>query len=184
MVLHELAHGLVGGGHGGEFCSTYLKLVSGGLPDLPPPPKFRGSEENWPATDAPALESAQWPDLEEAEPEMQSGQRRFLKQLLGPRQAGLYLTRHDIAGLSRALELPAAMGDRYRMLETLFRSANQYELLPALGQQLVQLSAGEEAAYEALAGEYPAWTPYASAWQKRLAAARTLLTKFVARPAS
>ena len=103
---------------------------------------------------------------------------------MGPRQAGLYLTRHDIAGLSRALELPAAMGDRYRMLETLFRSANQYELLPALGQQLVQLSAGEEAAYEALAGEYPAWTPYASAWQKRLAAARTLLTKFVARPAS
>lgn len=27
MVLHELAHGLVGGGHDGRFCSTYLKLV-------------------------------------------------------------------------------------------------------------------------------------------------------------
>lgn len=27
IVLHELAHGLSGGGHGGWFCSTYLQLV-------------------------------------------------------------------------------------------------------------------------------------------------------------
>lgn len=62
------------------------------------------------------------------------------------------------------------------MLETLFRQAGEYELVPALLDQLRQLLAEAEAAYQSWADEYPAWTAYSQAWRKRVTATRDLLT--------
>jgi hypothetical protein len=103
--------------------------------------------------------------------------RPALKRLLTPRQAGFYLTRQDIARLGRTLELPSSMGDRYRMLETLVRAARQYELLPALVEQVGGLIAHIGAGYAALAEEYPAWGVYAAAWQERLVASQATLAE-------
>ena len=93
----------------------------------------------------------------------------LVRHLLTPCQAGLYLAREDIARLSRGLDLPLAVGDRPRMLETLFRQAGEYDLLPALLDRLHHLLHEAGAAYEALATDYPAWTPCAAAWRARLA---------------
>jgi TorA maturation chaperone TorD len=150
------------------------------FPDLPLPPKFRGTEENWPPAEFDPEEGE--PDqlvplsLRDDSQESIPGLRSVLNRLLAPRQAGLYLTRQDIARLGHRLDLPGAMGDRYRMLETLFRSARQYELLPSLVGQLSGLIEQTEADYAALADEYPAWGVYAGAWQNRLRASQTVLT--------
>ncbi len=145
------------------------------FPDLPPPPKFRGTEENWPPAGSKPAEGGE-PFSPPAESQESSpGLRPVLKRLLTPRRAGFYLTRQDIARLGRTLALPGSMGDRYRMLETLVRSAQQYELLPTLVEQLGSLIAQIEAEYAHLAEEYPAWTLYAAAWQGRLAATSTAL---------
>jgi TorA maturation chaperone TorD len=150
------------------------------FPNLPPPPKFRGSEEHWPPAGfepAPGGEAAAPITPPDEPPESIPTLRPILKRLLIPRRAGFYLTRQDIARLGRALELPGSMGDRYRMLETLFRAAQQYELLPALIKQLDGLIAQVEKEYITLAGEYPAWSRYAAAWHERLAATRTSLAE-------
>lgn len=89
--------------------------------------------------------------------------------LLTPCRAGLYLAREDIARLSRGLDLPLAVGDRPRMLETLFRQAGEYDQLPALLDGLRRLLHQAGAACEAWAADYPAWSPYAAAWRARLA---------------
>lgn len=92
----------------------------------------------------------------------------LVRHLLTPCRAGLYLAREDIARLSRGLDLPLAVGDRPRMLETLFRQAGEYDQLPALLDRLRRLLHQAGAAYEAWATDYPAWTPYAAAWRARL----------------
>lgn len=99
----------------------------------------------------------------------------LVRHLLTPCRAGLYLAREDIARLSRDLDLPLAVGDRPRMLETLFRQAGEYDLLPALLDRLRRLLHQAGAAYEAWATDYPAWTPYAAAWRARLAGSREKL---------
>lgn len=138
------------------------------FPDLrPPPPKFRGSEEPWPQPQAALVEPDSLPLAVETG-EFWAGWRPLLKRLLRSRDAGLYLTRTDIAHLGHALALPGALGERYQMLETLFRSAYQYDQLPALAQQLDRLFTQAETTYTALVDEYPAWAVYAAAWRARL----------------
>lgn len=131
------------------------------FPDLPPPPVYRGSDE---------------PPLEvEPEGDDSLGLRRLLSRLLVPREAGLYLSREEIARISRSLDLPVAMGERYRMLETLFRSAGQYELVPALVERLTTRLTETEAAYQQVAEAYPHWQPYAAAWVKRLGETKKMI---------
>lgn len=137
------------------------------FPNLPPPPVYTGSNE--PPPDAPDA-----PDEESTE---SVGLRGVVRRLLTPCQVGLFLTRQDIAQLSQALDLPASMGERFKMLETLFRSARQYDLWPLLLEQLGQLVQQAENEYRHLAGEYPAWQPYANAWLERLESTQTLLAE-------
>lgn len=121
------------------------------LPDLPPPPVYRDSGELPPDmtdnTDRPAWTL-----------------RRVLKPFLPPRFLGTFITREDIARLAQSLSLPLSMGDRYRMLEALFRAAGQSEQLPALQAALIAFLEQSRADYLALVETYPAWRPYAQTW--------------------
>jgi TorA maturation chaperone TorD len=143
------------------------------FPVLPPPPVYKDRLN----PDEPVFEENSdfsLPALTGMEAGL--GLRELVKRLLTPREAGLFLTRADISRISRALDLPGVMGERLSMLETLFRQAGEYQLVPALLDQLRQLLAEAEAAYQGWANEYPAWTPYAQAWRKRVAATHDLLS--------
>lgn len=137
------------------------------FPALPPPPVFKDRLN---------------PDLEVEEnidtstgSETGLGLRELVRRLLTPCEAGLFLTREDIARISRNLDLPNMMGERASMLETLFRQAGEYQLVPALLDYLRRLLAEVDTAYQGWAEEYPAWTPYAQAWRRRVAAAQAVL---------
>jgi TorA maturation chaperone TorD len=130
------------------------------FPLLPPPPVYDREGRLIP------------PDQREPETEIRS----LVKQLLTPCEAGLFLTREDIARLSRALDLPLVVGERLYMLETLFQLAGQYELVPALLEQLRQLLENVEIAYQGWAEVYPQWTPYAESWRRRVADTLVILS--------
>jgi TorA maturation chaperone TorD len=104
--------------------------------------------------------------------------RDILRRLLTPREAGVFLTRQDILRAARALELPEVMGERFRMLESLFRLAGQYDLVPALFDRLAGILAEADAAYQRWEEEYPAWRPHAAAWRRRLASTAAALREF------
>lgn len=137
------------------------------FPELPPPPIYRGTDETILA------------DEGVVEPERNGGSpfRRLTKRLLCPRETGLYLTRIDLAQLGRTLDLPATVGDRFQMLDTLFRQAMQYELLPELLDHLSHLLAEADLAYGQVSADYPGWQPYAQAWSYRLAATQHELAR-------
>jgi TorA maturation chaperone TorD len=130
------------------------------FPVLPPPPVYD--------------DQGQFIPLEERKED--TGLRALVKHLLTPCQSGLMLTRADLTRISHALDLPTVMGERPYMLETLFRQAGEYELVPALLDQLGQLLVEVESVYQLWAGEYPVWTPYAEAWRRRVAATQVMLS--------
>jgi len=133
------------------------------FPALPPPPIYRGTDETVMAAD----------EAGEKERAGASPFRGLAKRLLCPREAGLFLTRTDLARLGRGLDLPATVGERQHMVQTLFRQAMQYDLLPDLLDHLGRLLAEVDQAYRQLAADYPSWQPYAQAWRNRLAATQT-----------
>lgn len=137
------------------------------FPTLPPPPIYRGSDEPPPL-----------PEDNQDQEEPTSPRRRLLKQILTPREAGLFLTREDIARLGQTLDLPQVMGERYRMLDNLFRQAAQYDLLETLFDQLIQVLEDADQAYRYLTEEYSHWAPYAEAWGSRLHSTQTLCQEF------
>jgi thymidylate kinase len=61
------------------------------------------------------------------------------------------------------------------MLETLFRQAGEYDLVPALFERLQQFLEQTQTQYQELAAEYPVWEIYAVAWQNRLANTQAIL---------
>jgi len=148
------------------------------FPDLPPPPQYRGAGDEWPVDESQTEE----PELLVAlpdEPAQTPNWRKIARKLVTPRTAGLFLTRQDIARLSRTLDLPGVMGERARMLENLLRLADQYDLLPELAEHLSRILIANHTACADLAGEFPAWTPYALAWQQRLAGSKTVLNEII-----
>lgn len=161
------------------------------FPPLPPPPMYRGSEElvadsrqqvapNKLTAICSRLSHEITPSdvpLEETElpQEKPHVNRQLIKHLLPPREAGLFITRQHLAQISYALDLPSIMGERYRILDTLFRQATQYDLLPALIEHLGQIVAQADDDYQNLAAEYPAWQPYSQAWRTRLATTQAKL---------
>jgi TorA maturation chaperone TorD len=146
------------------------------LSTLPSPLPFTiSSADPFPVLPSPPVydDQGQFIPLEERQED--TGLRALVKQLLTPCRSGLMLTRADITRISRALDLPTVMGERPYMLETLFQQAGEYELAPALLDQLRQLLAEVGSAYQLWTGEYPAWTPYAEAWRRRVANTRVTL---------
>ncbi|MBE7554869.1 MAG: molecular chaperone TorD family protein [Anaerolineales bacterium] len=143
------------------------------FPVLPPPPVYKDRLN----PDVPVFEeNSDFSPPASIELEMGLGLRELVKRLLTPREAGLFVTQADITRISRTLDLPTVRGERSSMLETLFRQAGEYELVPGLLDQLRQLLAESEAAYQNWAEEYPAWTAYSQAWCRRVVATRDLLT--------
>lgn len=148
------------------------------FPDLPPPPQYRGAGDEWPVDESQTEE----PELQVPLPDelaQTPNWRKIARKLVTPRTAGLFLTRQDIARLSRTLDLPGVMGERVRMLENLLRLADQYDLLPDLAEHLSRILIANHTACADLAGEFPAWTPYALAWQQRLAGSKTVLNEII-----
>jgi TorA maturation chaperone TorD len=144
------------------------------FPALPPPPVYRGTGP-LPA----AVEAEETAETERGEPvnsdeEAELSLRALIRRLLSPRETGLYFSREDLARIGYTLALPGVMGERHRMLDHLFHQAGQYELLPALFEQLDRHFEEARQAYAHLAAGYPHWQPYAEAWQARLAATQAL----------
>jgi hypothetical protein len=146
------------------------------FPALPPPPVYKGSAEWQPEA---LLSDEATPAEAEPLPEKSNLPRQLIKHLLPPREAGLFITRQHLAQISYALDLPPIMGERYRMLDTLFRQAKQYDLLPALIEYLGQIVAQADNDYQSVAAEYPAWHPYSQAWRTRLIITQTKLKAIV-----
>ncbi|RME96809.1 MAG: hypothetical protein D6768_21090, partial [Chloroflexi bacterium] len=154
-----------------------LELLLGTLPEtavpaanpfpvLPPPPVFRGSgpDEFAPGAVPSPPESGEEVRL-----------RDLVRQFMIPRDAGLYLTRRDIAGLAQSLELPKGMGDRAKMLETLFRQAGEFDSVPDLVAQIELLVVAQAEIFHRWQMDYPAWEPLGQAWQTRLEQTRARL---------
>jgi TorA maturation chaperone TorD len=99
----------------------------------------------------------------------------LVKRLLTPCQAGLFLTREDIARIGQALNLPPVLGERSHMLETLFHLAGQYEVIAQLLDQLQCILSDTATTYQDWANRYPAWQTYARAWLQRLDATQKML---------
>jgi len=159
-----------------------LNLVLSTLPDMPvseahellAPPPFEHDEKVTVPQQSSSFRSAPGLDFSIfSQDESQTiGLRDLVRQLLTPRMVGIFLTREDIARVSQALDLPGVMGDRSRMLDSLFRLAGQYDLLPALFERLDRLVEETDSAYQTLADEYETWRPHAQAWCERLTATR------------
>ena len=144
------------------------------FPDLPPPPVYRGTEDELPK-DQPDFQNLRDLTIRNTPYEIPNSLGDLIRGLLPPRQVGLFFTREDIALLSRSLNLPVGLGERFQMFESLFRGAGQYELLPALFDRLRQWLTEAGQAYHDLAREYPQWAPYGRAWGQRLAATQARL---------
>lgn len=131
------------------------------FPNLPPPPVYTASG---------------MPEPEPAD-EADTSLNDLVRSLLTPREAGLYIMRQDIGHIGKSVDLPGVMGERERMLKTLFRLAGQYEVLRELHRELTALFAGAGATYAAWSSDYPQWAGYAEAWQCRLDAAETAIAE-------
>jgi TorA maturation chaperone TorD len=136
------------------------------FPKLPPAPRYSGAGDS----SAAALPN----DEEEASTGLVSSQagdpaapNHIIRRLLTPCDAGLYLTRLDIARLAAQIELPAGGGERFRMLKSLYELAGQYGVADALQAGLAQLFADVETAYKELESQAPNWGLYGRAWRKR-----------------
>lgn len=148
-----------------------FSLLANPFPVLPPPPVYKDRLN----LDLEVEENMDFSQEISGETETGLGLRELVKRLLTPCEAGLFLTREDLARINRSLDLPSVMGERASMLEVLFRQAGEYGLVPALLDHLHHLLADTDAAYLGWAEEYPAWTPYAQAWRKRVAATQAIL---------
>jgi putative dimethyl sulfoxide reductase chaperone len=105
------------------------------------------------------------------------GINAIVRHLLTPAEVGVLLTRADISGLGRALQLPVAIGERFQMLRSLFDVAGQFEQLDTLLDVLDQLFAQADEHVAALIEEYPAWGEYGVSWWRRIARGRALLSE-------
>lgn len=101
--------------------------------------------------------------------------RDVLDALLYPRDAGLYLTRTDIAACATALGLPIGMGDRRMMLRGVFEAAGRHEAVVPLLDALDARWAAAQSRHAGWGAVHPAWAIYTAAWGERLAATRTAI---------
>jgi len=104
-----------------------------------------------------------------------------LEELIGrlaiPSRLGVLLTRDEIGGLARRLELPAGILDRPLMLKNLFRAAGQFQRVGELLEGLMELIRHADERYREWARAYPAWTLQARYWTDRTGTALELLTR-------
>lgn len=141
------------------------------LPVLPAPPIYAGTG------DEPRSSAAAAPPGEHDPAAPPSGVTLsgIVRHLTTPREAGVFVTPDAIADVGRSLDLPILIGERRRMLTSLFQAAGQYGQVPALLDALVDRLDRAALDTVALARAAPAWQPVAAAWLARLARTRTRL---------
>lgn len=79
-------------------------------------------------------------ELVDQEDSSELGFKRLVRRLVTPVESGFYLTKEDMYNLGRTMRLPLGVGDRFQMLQSLFEAAAQFELLPALFQELTKFT--------------------------------------------
>lgn len=105
------------------------------------------------------------------------GVNAIVRQLITPADVGVLLTRADLIGIGRALQLPSPIGERFQMLRGLFDAAGQFEQIPALIEALDRFFAQEGEYLATLIANYPAWSAHGEEWQRRVAGGRALLAE-------
>jgi TorA maturation chaperone TorD len=103
------------------------------------------------------------------------GINTVVRQLITPATTGVLLTRADISGLGRVLQLPVTIGERFQMLRSLFDAAGQFDHLPALLDSLGRLFAEEDKTVAALMAACPTWSGYGQDWRQRIATGQSLI---------
>lgn len=161
-----------------------LPAGSDPFPTLPPPPSYKSSHDHLnfeSGNDALGIGGEEHEEdfyLSLSQNSSDSlNLQDLVKRLLPPRAAGLYLAREDMARIGQTLQAPGVMGERQRMLTSLFRFAGQYGLVSTLFDQLLQILAETDLAYRDLVEEYPAWSGYGEAWCDRLAGTQAMLAE-------
>ena len=87
--------------------------------------------------------------------------------LTTPVYSGFFLSRHLINQIGRQHRLPRGIGSREQMLTNLFRTAAQYDLLPALLDTLGLELRHWQRDYEALLTTEATLAPYVQPWLHR-----------------
>lgn len=95
--------------------------------------------------------------------------------LLTPAQSGLYLSRDDITGLARSLQMPCGFGDRLLTLTNLFRAAADHDRLPDVCAALQAIAKGWIIYYGDALDEDLSVSQIRAAWLERLAGTEQLL---------
>jgi TorA maturation chaperone TorD len=126
------------------------------LPTLPDPPRYRATPFD-PPPDQAAAESG-------AGDGGRSGWAGLARRLATTRRAGFVLSGARVARVARALDLPAAPGDRVGALADLFRAAEVEGRWRELVAALENVAADAAARYGQVARTYPAWHGYATEW--------------------
>jgi len=105
------------------------------------------------------------------------GINAIVRRLITPATTGVLLTRADISGLGRRLQLPITVGERFQMLRGLFDAAGQFDHLHALLDSLGELFMEEDEAVAALMAACPAWSGYGQDWRQRIASGQSLIAE-------
>ncbi|MCB9177696.1 MAG: molecular chaperone TorD family protein [Caldilineae bacterium] len=105
------------------------------------------------------------------------GLRELVRQLCAPQSAGFFLSRHDLAVMARAADLPGAAGDRSHMFESLLRSAGAYGMVEPVVAGLLARIDEADASYAAMQETWAAWSATGGLWRARLVASRALLAE-------
>ncbi len=94
------------------------------------------------AVEPPTWQLAEPLDLDDPE----VGLREIARYLTTPARAGVFLSRHDLTELGRALRLPRGFGGRTRMMHQLLTAAARFDGLGALAASMEALVARSDAA--------------------------------------
>lgn len=194
-ALGELTMGVVlgrvreveGGGRGGGDGIGGVDGVDGTdgedgddpFPDLPPAPRYRGSEENEAGGDAERETRGDEAIGEERDAvgEGPGGDRRIARRLMIAREAGMYLSRGDIRQAARAagVPVPGGAGDRVGLLVEVLRTARTLDVEADVAGFVQQVFRERGARYAAIGEREPAWARYAAAWGRRVDASVVML---------
>jgi len=129
------------------------------------------------ASDLDAQSRARLGSGENVSAEDARGINAIIHQLITPATTGVLLTRADISGLGRTLQLPIAIGERFQMLRSLFDAAGQFDHVPALLASLGRLFVAEDKVVAALIAACPAWNDYGQDWRQRIASGQSLIAE-------
>ncbi len=191
-VGSEKARGEEREASGGTVERRDVRVNRDPFPELPPAPKYRGSEVEG-ETNQGGGGRGSASDIDgnldgdggsningdrnstsdgdrDGASDSSSTDRRRARRLTIAREAGLYLSRQRIKDAARAagLPVPSGAGERSGVLLDLFRTARAYDAEAALAEELCSVFVEMGERYTAVAARVPAWQRYADAWGERL----------------